>query len=110
MKSAALELGEHNIHNITVNALVPGLIESALTRHEDRYARVIADGGNTPTGHAARDKKTAAAALASGLPLGVRWIEPDDVAPAVVYLASDAAHGVRHSAVCPGGDCTRITR
>lgn len=35
MKSAALESGEYGI---TVNALIPGLIDTALTRHEDRYA------------------------------------------------------------------------
>ena len=30
MKSAAMEFGEHNI---TVNALIPGLIDTVLTRH-----------------------------------------------------------------------------
>lgn len=35
MKSAALELGRYGI---TVNAVIPGLIDMALTRHEDRYA------------------------------------------------------------------------
>jgi NAD(P)-dependent dehydrogenase (short-subunit alcohol dehydrogenase family) len=35
MKSAALELGKYKI---TVNALVPGLIDTPLTRHEERYA------------------------------------------------------------------------
>jgi NAD(P)-dependent dehydrogenase (short-subunit alcohol dehydrogenase family) len=36
MKSAALELGSYGI---TVNAVIPGLIDTVLTRHEDRYAR-----------------------------------------------------------------------
>jgi NAD(P)-dependent dehydrogenase (short-subunit alcohol dehydrogenase family) len=31
----AVELGKHGI---AVNALVPGLIDTALTRHQERYA------------------------------------------------------------------------
>ncbi len=42
MKSAALELGPHKI---TVNAVIPGLVNTALIRHEDRYAQALADGG-----------------------------------------------------------------
>ncbi len=107
MKSAALELGEYGI---TVNAIVPGLVDTALTRHEDRYAQAVADGGKAPTGDPAEDEKTAAAALASKLPLGVPWIEPADVAPAVVYLASDAARMVSGTALSvTGGDSARVT-
>jgi NAD(P)-dependent dehydrogenase (short-subunit alcohol dehydrogenase family) len=47
MKSAALELGSHGI---TVNAVIPGLIDTALTRHEDRYAQAISSGGREPSG------------------------------------------------------------
>src|SRR5271163_1240933 len=46
MKSAALELGEHKI---TVNAVVPGLINTPLTRHKERYQQVIEDAGKVPT-------------------------------------------------------------
>jgi NAD(P)-dependent dehydrogenase (short-subunit alcohol dehydrogenase family) len=107
MKSAALELGEHHI---TVNAVVPGLIDTHLTRHEDRYAQAIADRGGTPSGNAAEDEKTAAAALAAKLPLGVPWIEPVDIAPALVYLASDAARMVSGTALSvTGGDSARLT-
>lgn len=66
MKSAALELGEHRI---TVNAVIPGLIDTALTRHRQRYAQK----------------------LAANSPLGVPWIEPEAIAPIVVFLASDEA-------------------
>src|SRR3954454_16776193 len=46
MKSAALELGEHGI---TVNAVIPGLIDTVLPRHEDRYAQAISEGGGRPS-------------------------------------------------------------
>lgn len=50
MKSAALELGEHGI------TVIPGLVDTALTRHEDRYAQAIVLGGSQPSGNADRDE------------------------------------------------------
>jgi NAD(P)-dependent dehydrogenase (short-subunit alcohol dehydrogenase family) len=91
MKSAALEFGEYGI---TINALIPGLIDTALTRHEDRYAQAIETSGKTPSGDEAKDEETARKGLASKSPLGVPWIAPDDVAPMVVFLASDEARMV----------------
>jgi NAD(P)-dependent dehydrogenase (short-subunit alcohol dehydrogenase family) len=91
MKSAALELGRHGI---TVNALVPGLIDTPLTRHEERYAQALEVGGKTPTGNVEKDEEDAKKALAAKSPLGVPWIDPADVAPVVVFLASDAARMV----------------
>ncbi len=44
MKSAALELGKYGI---SVNALVPGLIDTPLTRHEERYAQALEVGGRS---------------------------------------------------------------
>jgi len=46
MKSAALELGRYGI---TVDALVPGLVDTALTRHESRYAQALAAVGKRPS-------------------------------------------------------------
>jgi NAD(P)-dependent dehydrogenase (short-subunit alcohol dehydrogenase family) len=44
-------------------------------------------------------------ALAQKTPLGVPWIDPDDVARAFVYLASDNARTVTGSALdVTGGD------
>jgi NAD(P)-dependent dehydrogenase (short-subunit alcohol dehydrogenase family) len=87
MKSAALELGRYGI---TVNALVPGLIDTPLTRHQSRYAQALAAAGKQPSGSAA-DEEAARRILIDSSPLGVPWIEPDDIAPVVVFLASDEA-------------------
>jgi SDR family mycofactocin-dependent oxidoreductase len=106
MKSAALELGPYNI---TVNALVPGLIDTPLTRHEERYAQVLEDAGKQPTG-SSTDEEEARKILAAKTPLGVPWIEPEDVAPVVVFLASDAARMVSGATYdVTGGDSAHNT-
>jgi NAD(P)-dependent dehydrogenase (short-subunit alcohol dehydrogenase family) len=107
MKSAALELGRHGI---TVNAIIPGLIDTALTRHEDRYAQAIMTGGKQPSGDAGADEKTAAELLARSSPLGVPWIDPADVAPVVAFLASDEARMVSGASFAvTAGDSAHIT-
>src|SRR5580698_839593 len=80
MKSAALELGRHGI---TMNALVPGLINTPLTRHEERYAQALQIAGKTPSGNSEQDEADAKKSLQTKSPLGVPWIEPEDIAPAV---------------------------
>ncbi len=85
MKSAAMELGEHNI---TVNAVLPGLVDTALTRYEKRFSESVGEEGQkigNPTPQQAWDIR------APTVPLKVGWLQPDDISPAVVFLASDAA-------------------
>jgi len=91
MKSAALEFGAHQI---TVNAVIPGLIDTPLTRHESRYAQALETAGQKPSGTEAEDEKQVEEALLKKTPLGVPWIDPADVAPVVVFLASDEARMV----------------
>lgn len=107
MKSAALELGPHGI---TVNALIPGLIDTVLTRHEDRYAQAITTAGREPSGDPGQDEATARELLAAKSPLGVAWLDPADVAPIVAFLASDQA-GLISGASFPvtGGDSANVT-
>ncbi len=101
MKSAALELASHHI---TVNAVVPGLIDTPLTRHEERYAQALQEAGQEPHG-APEDEEGARQALVKKTPLGVPWLAPEDVAPVVVFLASDAARMVTGAAYeVTGGD------
>lgn len=88
MKSAAMELGEHNI---TVNALIPGLVDTALTRYEKRLSESMSEQGQKvehPTPQQAWDNR------APTVPLKVGWLQPDDISPAAVFLASDAANMV----------------
>jgi len=87
MKSAALELGEHNI---TVNALLPGLVDTALTRYDKR----LTESTGEVTGHAPLTPPTPQEAWdtrAPTVPLKIGWLQPDDISPAAVFLASDAA-------------------
>ena len=88
MKSAALELGQYNI---TVNAVIPGLVDTPLTRYEKRLSESIAETGqktDNPTPQQAWDVRAAT------VPLRVGWLQPDDISPAAVFLASDAANMV----------------
>ena len=85
MKSAAMELGQHGI---TVNALIPGLVDTALTRYEKRFSESVGEEGQkieNPTPQQAWDIR------APTVPLRVGWLQPDDISPAAVFLASDAA-------------------
>ena len=104
MRSAALKLGEYSI---TVNALIPGLIDTTLTRHEDRYAHALQTAGKEPSGNEAENEK---AALTKKSPLGVPWIDPDDIAPMVVFLASDEAKMVSGGSFpVTAGDIANVT-
>jgi NAD(P)-dependent dehydrogenase (short-subunit alcohol dehydrogenase family) len=88
MKSAAIEFGEHNI---TVNALIPGLVDTPLTRYEKRLSESMGEQGQKvehPTPQQAWDNR------APTVPLKVGWLQPDDISPAAVFLASDAANMV----------------
>ena len=69
MKSACLEFAPHKI---TVNAVIPGLVNTPLTRHESRYAQIIEEAGAVPTGNIHQDEITARQLQQKKNPLQVR--------------------------------------
>jgi NAD(P)-dependent dehydrogenase (short-subunit alcohol dehydrogenase family) len=105
MKSASLELGQYGI---TVNAVVPGLIDTPLTRHRDRYAQAADEfESKKPTAELEADAEQK---LIAKSPLGVPWIEPEAIAPVVVFLASDDASMVSGATYdVTGGDSANYT-
>lgn len=86
MKSAAMELGPHNV---TVNAIIPGLVDTPLTRNEARLRAALAETQPDPPAHPTAEQVWAA--RAPRVPLRVGWLQPEDVSPVAVFLASDAA-------------------
>jgi len=88
MKSAALELGKDKI---TVNALIPGLVDTPLTHNEARWSALIGEvtANENPPKHPT--EKEAYETRAPHVPLKVAWLQPEDLAPAAVFLASDLA-------------------
>jgi NAD(P)-dependent dehydrogenase (short-subunit alcohol dehydrogenase family) len=86
MKSAAMELGKHNI---TVNAILPGLVDTPLTRYQARFRNSA--GESLPNPPADPTAQQAWDIRAPTVPLKVGWLQPDDISPIAVFLASDAS-------------------
>lgn len=105
MKSAALELGEHQI---TVNSVEPGLVDTAMTRNPGRWKEALKEAGKPVEGTPTEEQ-----VIAARLPFSVMnipWMQPDEVAPAVVFLASDAANRVTGSTYdATAGDSAKYT-
>jgi NAD(P)-dependent dehydrogenase (short-subunit alcohol dehydrogenase family) len=100
---------ELGAYGIVVNAVIRGLIDTPLTRHEERYAQVLQESGKQPSGSSV-DEYDARKILAAGSPLGVPWIEPEDVALVVVFLASEAARMISGATYdVTGGDSAHYT-
>src|SRR3954468_19532320 len=90
VKSAALELGEHGI---TVNAVCPTAVDTPLFRNQAVQTAVMPPGAP----HAVPERLIVAASEKLH-PLRVPWIEPEDVAAVVVFLASPEARYVSGAA------------
>ena len=105
MKSAALELGEHQI---TVNCVEPGLTDTPMTRNPGRWKETLKEAGKP-----VKDNPTEQEVIAARLPnsvMKIPWMQPDEVAPSVVFLASDAANRVTGSTYdATAGDSAKYT-
>jgi NAD(P)-dependent dehydrogenase (short-subunit alcohol dehydrogenase family) len=105
MKSAALELGKYNI---TANAILPGLVGTPLTYNEQRFRAAIAQSNRTPSAYPTAQE--AWDARAPTVPLGVGWLQPEDISPVAVFLASDAAALVTGAEFAvTGGDAAKVS-
>ncbi|WP_332363511.1 MULTISPECIES: SDR family NAD(P)-dependent oxidoreductase [Asaia] len=86
MKSAAMEFAPYGM---TVNAIIPGLVGTALTLNPQRLAAVEQQAhhkvkGDVTAAQAWRDR-----ARSEVQPVG--WLRPEDISPIAVFLASDAS-------------------
>ena len=93
MKSAAEEFGKYGV---TVNCILPGLIDTALTRYPARWSHVIGETQDDPPKNPTEAETWNN--RAPRVPLRVAWLKPEDVSPMAVFLASDA------SAMCSGAN------
>lgn len=89
MKSAAIDLGPHKIR---VNALVPGLIETDMTMNETRLKEAYQDYRSNPPEHLSAEE--AAHVRGQRTAMRLPWLSPDDMAPVVIFLASDEARHI----------------
>jgi NAD(P)-dependent dehydrogenase (short-subunit alcohol dehydrogenase family) len=105
MKSLALELAEYNI---TVNTVEPGLVDTAMTRNPGRWNLALKEAGKP----AEADPKEADV-IAARMIVAVQkipWMQPEDVAPAVVFLSTDAAYRVTGASYdATAGDSAKYT-
>ena len=106
MKSAALELGKHKI---TVNTIEPGLIDTPLTRNDKRWSMAVGETTIGPPPEHPSEEEVVKARLPK-VPLQVPWLQPEQVAPVAVFLASDAAGMVTGACYdVTGGDSAHVT-
>ena len=101
-KSAALELGPRKV---TVNVVVPGLIDTPLTRNASRYTQAVEEAQEPVPADPGALEAQAEKAQAKKTPLGLAFLPPADIANAYVWLASDEARLVSGAVIdVTGGD------
>ncbi|HVG27336.1 MAG TPA: SDR family NAD(P)-dependent oxidoreductase [Acidobacteriaceae bacterium] len=106
MKSAALELGKYKI---TVNTIEPGLIDTPLTRNDRRWSMAVGETMTEDPPEHPSEEQTVQARLPK-MPLGIPWLQPEQVAPVAVFLASAAAAMVTGACYdVTAGDSAHVT-
>jgi len=106
MKSAAWELGKDGI---TVNCVEPGLTDTPLTRNPGRWKEALKEGGKETKEESPTEQEVIAARLQQSV-MGIPWMQPDEVAPTVVFLCTDAANRVSGATYdATAGDSVKYT-
>jgi NAD(P)-dependent dehydrogenase (short-subunit alcohol dehydrogenase family) len=105
MKSAAWEVAKNGV---TINCVEPGLVDTPMTRNPGRWKEALKEAGKQP-----KDNPTEQEVIAARLPqsvMGIPWMQPDEVAPAVVFLCTDAANRVTGATYdATAGDSVKYT-
>ena len=105
MKSAAWEVAKNGV---TINCVEPGLVDTPLTRNPGRWKEALKEAGKQP-----KDNPTEQEVIAARLPqsvMGIPWMQPDEVAPAIVFLCTDAANRVTGATYdATAGDSVKYT-
>ncbi|WP_336762932.1 SDR family NAD(P)-dependent oxidoreductase [Asaia sp. VD9] len=86
MKSAAMEFAPYGM---TVNAVIPGLVGTALTLNPQRLAAVEEQAHHSVKGQVSPARAWRDRARSEVEPVG--WLQPEDISPIAVFLASEAA-------------------
>jgi SDR family mycofactocin-dependent oxidoreductase len=80
-KSAAMELAQTGV---TVNVVCPTNVNTMMLTNDDMYGLFL-PGADAPT------LEQATPVFATTVPMGVPWVEPEDITAAVLFLAGDGA-------------------
>ena len=106
MKSLALELAGDNI---TVNTVEPGLVDTPLTRNPGRWNLALKEAGE-PEQDNPKESDVIAARLKNQSVQKIPWMQPEDVAPEVVFLCTDAAYRITGASYdATAGDSAKYT-
>jgi NAD(P)-dependent dehydrogenase (short-subunit alcohol dehydrogenase family) len=105
VKSVALELGEYHIR---VNTIEPGLVDTVMTRNRDRWNEALKLAGKEPQ-ESPKEEDVVKAQLLHAT-MKIPWLQAEDIAPAAVFLASDASRWVSGATYdVTGGDSANYT-
>lgn len=105
MKSAAWEVAKNGV---TINCVEPGLVDTPLTRNPGRWKEALKEAGKEPKG-TPTEQEVIAARLPQSV-MGIPWMQPDEVAPAVVFLCTEAANRVTGATYdATAGDSVKYT-
>ncbi|MFC0501229.1 SDR family oxidoreductase [Asaia krungthepensis] len=86
MKSAAMEFAPYGM---TVNAVIPGLVGTALTLNPQRLTAVEEQAHHAVKGQVSPARAWRDRARSEVEPVG--WLQPEDISPIAVFLASEAS-------------------